>query len=110
MAAPATMVAFVQQEGIDIPFLSVDRDCQGSRYHTPTPLDVAPYVFDTDDLCAYYGPSTAATWLCGTCAANLRVFFNLMRATDGDVPWRVRREFGNGIRRIGKMMWGVHDA
>jgi hypothetical protein len=105
------MLALVRDGKIDIPFLCVERECEGSRYHTPTPLEVAPYLFHVDDIAAYYGPSTSdATWLCGTCAANLRVFFGLMRGTDGSMPWEVQREFGNGIRRIGKMMWRAADA
>lgn len=88
MGAPPSMLALAQRVGVD---LSAEHDCEGSRYHTPTPLRVT---------------REGDVWLCGTCAANLRLFALLMAATGGEMPWEVQREFGNGIRRIGKQVWG----
>jgi hypothetical protein len=90
-----------------------EQECEGSRYHSPTPLYVRRWrcwyasglVVEAD------GEShDDDVWLCGTCAHNLRLFMQLMTATNGEMSWETRREFGNEIRRIAKQMWGVAHA
>lgn len=68
--------------------------CMGSKFHSPTPLVVG--VVDV---------AGQRLSLCSTCHANIEVFVSLMRATDGTLPWAVRREFGNKIRTLGMKSW-----
>jgi hypothetical protein len=77
--------------------------CEGSKFHSPTPLvctkvDLRDLVDNTEAL-------SDVVWLCGVCAANLRIFVRLMVATEGDLEWEVRREFGNRIRDLGMKVW-----
>ena len=49
--------------------------------------------------------------LCGTCADNLTTYRVLMAASNGRLPWEIRREFGNLIRALGTSAWeheGTH--
>ena len=70
--------------------LALGRECVGAKFHSPTPLilnevEVAP---------------GQVVWLCGTCQANLEVLQHLLVQNDGDLPWPVRREFGNRVRAL----------
>lgn len=76
--------------------LALDRECAGAKFHSPTPLVLHEVEVGGDPVL-----------LCGTCAANLRVLQHLLVQTDGDLPWTVRREFGNLIRAIALRGWQV---
>jgi len=39
-------------------------------------------------------------YLCGTCADNVNVLLALLNGHDGDVPWPVKRCFGNLVRNV----------
>lgn len=69
-------------------------ECEGSRFHSPTPLLV--YVEEV---------AGTTVRLCGNCRDNLGVFSTLMNASNGSLPWEVRREFGNSIRDLGMRAW-----
>ena len=76
------------------------RTCVGSKYHSPTPLKVEDYEVGGKMI-----P------LCGTCADNLTTYRVLMAASNGRLPWEIRREFGNLIRALGTSAWeheGTH--
>lgn len=114
MTAPPAMLALARSLdlGSFSDRLAEAQKCDGSRYHTPTPLLIDRYRYAGG---GHVYPITAALQdgdvrLCGTCAENLRVFLQLMVATSGDMPWEAQREFGNSIRRIGKLMWRGMDA
>ena len=70
------------------------RPCQGSKFHSPTPL-----------LTQRIKVGPTEVHLCGVCQDNLQVFVALMKATDGDLDWVVRREFGNMLRALGMKAW-----
>lgn len=81
--------------------------CEGAKFHSPQPLvlrNVSLNPFDPTD-----GDIDAL--LCGTCADNLGVLQELFVKMDGDVPWPLRREFGNQIRALAERGWkAVSDA
>lgn len=77
---------------------ATDVECEGAKFHSPTPLTVED-VF----LCPDTNGPTAT--LCPTCAANLRVLTSLLVKTSGDLPWPVRREFGNQLRALAEKGW-----
>lgn len=66
------------------------QSCAGAKFHSPRPLLLHKVVL-SDDRTAQ---------LCGVCRDNLRVLNELVNASDGELPWRVRREFGNQLRSL----------
>lgn len=74
-------------------------ECQGSKFHSPTPLTVTQ-VEVAGEMVA----------LCGTCQANLAVFQQLMTDSNGTLAWEIRREFGNRIRVLGMKDWAYRSA
>lgn len=86
-------------------------DCEGSRFHSPTPM-VTKMVRLIPDA---WSPMASAqhsprVYLCGTCADNLTVLQQIIAAHRGQVPWKVRREFGNTIRALGERGWSLFLA
>lgn len=73
-------------------FLNDELECQGAKYHSPTPLHVREVNIGGKKV-----P------LCGTCQDNLNVYQELKKRTPDGVPWKVRREFGNRLRQIGEV-------
>lgn len=71
--------------------LSKDQPCEGAKFHSPVPLLVRPRPL----------PNGETIFLCGTCGDTLTVFGQLLTQNEGELPWEVRREFGNRIRAIG---------
>lgn len=82
--------------------------CEGSKFHTPTPMVVDSYPL----VPATWGPlrvlPSQTVWLCGTCRDNLTLLQQIWVSLDGDVPWLVRREFGNTIRALTQQAWAQH--
>lgn len=77
--------------------LSLDRVCTGAKFHSPTPLILHEVKI---------GPEPEqVVWLCGTCSDNLSVLRHLLTESGGDLPWALRREFGNMIRAIALREW-----
>lgn len=74
--------------------LAYDRECAGAKFHSPTPLLLHEVDLGEDSV-----------WLCGTCCSNLSVLRHLLDTHEGDLPWTVRREFGNLIRAIALRSW-----
>lgn len=108
------MLALIENVGgVDVSgVLAEYQDCQGSKYHTPNPLILRCYVVRWEQgsgrrtkLQPCEDSDQDFVWLCGTCASNLDIFLSLMDATDGNVPWETRREFGNLIRSLGLDRW-----
>lgn len=90
--------------------------CDGSKYHSPTPL-VVDDVWLSAVVSEAIGagtpdeqPAEKPVWLCGTCKDNLRVFVLLMHASSGSLSWQVRREFGNKIRDLGVLAWDMYGG
>lgn len=86
-----------------------DQQCEGAKFHSPTPLFVhdvrlVPYNW-LHELHINPGVAPAAVWLCGTCKDNLAILQQIYKATNGDVPWPVRREFGNELRALAQKGW-----
>lgn len=86
--------------------------CEGSKFHSPTPLFVDPFVtlIPTQwsaQASAQLSPRVA---LCGTCKDNLAILQQIMLACGGEVPWQVRREFGNSIRALADKGWRLYSS
>ena len=86
--------------------------CEGSKFHSPTPMVTKPYWMSGAVEYALDGTHAKkigdAVPLCGTCSSNLTVILRLMAATDGGLPWEVRREFGNTIRALADRAWSYY--
>lgn len=90
---PGEVLALVKDTpSAELPgLLAETHGCQGAKFHSPRPMVVHPFRVD--------GPSgERVIHLCGTCEDNVRLLTALMRATE--VPWRVRRCFGNQVRNV----------
>lgn len=89
---------------------SDDAECEGSKFHSPTPLFVAPVALIPAEWSAranaQFSPRVV---LCGTCRDNLAILQQILLATDGDIPWQVRREFGNTIRALADKGWRLYS-
>lgn len=88
-----------------------DHPCEGAAFHSPRPLFTkstslvladwwgerpmrdAPWVFAPD------------AWLCGTCRDNMTILLQMLHATDGELDWAIRREFGNNLRALAMKGW-----
>lgn len=75
--------------------------CEGADHHSPIPLTIGavslnPFDVDDDEMCAS---------LCPTCEANMHLLQALLVRTNGELPWIVRREFGNGVRVLAMKGW-----
>lgn len=87
-----------------------DTDCEGAKFHSPRPLFVinTPLVLEEwwpeDSEHAYWAWAPRAG-LCGTCRDNLNILLQMLYATDGDLDWAIRREFGNTLRALAKRGW-----
>ena len=78
-----------------------DRPCEGSKFHSPTPLLTSGVDLAASDLrLPEKGKPKDPVWLCGVCSDNLGVFLQL--AESHDFPWEVQRQFGNKIRGLAK--------
>lgn len=87
--SPAIAVALARTAESTLPGESSDgADCEGAKFHSPTPLRV--HLVDLGQ----------GRWvrLCGTCRDNAAVLLLLEQLGADDVPWR--RGFGNQLRRL----------
>lgn len=66
-----------------------DRSCEGAKFHSPSPL-----LLHDVEL-----PSGRRARLCGSCRDNL-VVLQRLHQVEPDLPWEVRREFGNRLRAL----------
>lgn len=92
-----------------------DTECEGAHFHSPRPMFVhdvrlVPYEWLTEHG-INPGVVTLRAWLCGTCQDNISILQQVLKANGGSVPWEVRREFGNTIRRLAVQGWlAYHQA
>jgi hypothetical protein len=104
MAFPARVAKALRDAGIDVPkqgwFASDGTLCEGAKFHSPTPL-----VLRDVSLIPGSSPVDLTAVLCATCADNLSVLQQLLVANDGELPWPVRREFGNQLRALAFQGW-----
>lgn len=77
--------------------------CVGAKYHSPTPLVVHEVPLNPAD------PESEVVTLCGSCRDNLAIHQYLLERSDGELPWAVRREFGNLIRATGEKAWAARN-
>lgn len=68
--------------------LAYERGCEGSKFHSPTPLILHEVTLTSGRI----------VMLCGTCKDNYAVV-TLLLDRDKD-SWPVRRQFGNVIRAL----------
>lgn len=64
-------------------------ECEGAKFHSPGPL----VLFEV-------ATPERTVRLCGTCRANYFVLRALLAHHGGELPWPVRREFGNRLRAL----------
>lgn len=67
-----------------------EHECQGSKFHSPRPMVVHPFPMP-------HVPGEMI-YLCGTCSDNVRLLLAL--ESQGEVPWTVKRCFGNLVRAV----------
>lgn len=79
--------------------------CEGAAFHSPTPLTVVECWITPEPMSEAKNTKRFKVMLCPTCAANLRVLQSLLVASEGELPWVVRREFGNVLRGIALRGW-----
>ena len=82
--------------------------CEGSKFHTPTPMFVDAVPLVPLSWCPSLSLQNETVWLCGVCRDNLSILQQIWISLDGDVPWLVRREFGNAIRALAQQAWAKH--
>jgi hypothetical protein len=70
--------------------------CQGAKFHSPRPLVVRSYE-------TYDG---GVIHLCPVCRDNIDMYDYLIGCYKGDLPWPVRREFGNVLREAARRLLG----
>lgn len=87
---------------------SRDQDCAGAMYHTPRPLVLIQCLLVPLDWLGDIGGEKV--WLCGTCRENLEVYQALLWEYHGELPWTLKREFGNMIRALGDRSWDQYQA
>jgi hypothetical protein len=88
--------------------------CQGSKFHSPTPLLVRPIYLS--DLVILVADSVInapplhedKVFLCATCEDNIAVYVTIKWAYDGMVPKKIKRDFGNIIHDLGDRAWEYH--
>lgn len=93
----------------------VDTDCEGAKFHSPRPLFTqhTPLVLrewwpeahaeDSDGIGHWVWAPKAS--LCGTCRDNLNILLQMLYATNGDLDWSIRREYGNVLRGLAMRGW-----
>lgn len=93
---PGPVLALIATSpGLELPGIAAnEHECQGSKFHSPRPMVVHPFPMPQNPEEKIY--------LCGTCADNARLL--LAFASQGEVPWTVKRCFGNLIRAVATAM------
>lgn len=87
-----------------------DSRCEGAAFHSPRPLFtkhvmlVKPEWFGPEPQFAYWTMAPRAS-LCGVCRDNLDILLQMLHATDGQLDWPIRREYGNDLRRLALRGW-----
>lgn len=64
--------------------------CQGARFHSPTPRLL-------HEVTLYDGEKVL---VCGTCRDNYAVLAHVGDRWGWELPWELRREFGNDLRAL----------
>lgn len=87
-----------------------DRECEGAKHHSPRPLTVKDTSLVRREWWHEDYPSpiwlnAPRAYLCGTCRGNLSILLQMLHHAEGDLPWEVRREFGNDIRALATKGW-----
>lgn len=99
---PERIASALDESEITVPkqgWFARESECVGARFHSPTPLVLRDVWLSPDE------GAGESVLLCGTCADNLGVLQALLVKHDGEVPWPVRREFGNLVRALALRGW-----
>jgi hypothetical protein len=70
--------------------LANEHECQGSKFHSPRPMIVHPLPMP-------HSPGEMI-YLCGTCRDNVLLLLDLQK--EEEMPWPVKRCFGNLVRAL----------
>jgi hypothetical protein len=73
--------------------------CQGAKFHSPRPLVVRAY--ETRD--------GGVIHLCPVCKDNIDLYDYLIGLYHDELPWPIRREFGNVLREAAKRLFADAD-
>lgn len=87
-----------------------DIQCQGAAFHSPTPLTMVDTWITPESLSSASDAEDLIVQLCPTCAGNLDVLKALLLATNGELPWVVRRAFGNKVRALAQRGWARYQV
>jgi hypothetical protein len=93
---PGEVIGLIKEtSSIILPGLPTDQhECQGAKFHSPRPMIVQSFEISRST------GQDEIVYLCGTCTDNVKVLLALLRARNGDVPWTVKRCFGNLVRGV----------
>lgn len=85
-------------------------ECEGSIFHSPRPLFTDWYRLAKREWWPADYPVAAWAFaptanLCGTCRDNVDILLQMLHATNGDLDWAIRREFGNTLRALATKGW-----
>lgn len=69
---------------------AAQHECKGAKFHSPRPMLLHAFEVEGQE----------AVYLCGTCADNVQLLTVLMREYQGNIPWSVKRCFGNLVRSV----------
>lgn len=110
MSMPPNTATMLRTGEWDLP--GDDHECEGAAFHSPRPLFTESTHLTLSEWfeTGFYSRKEAwqgspSAWLCGTCRDNLYVLLQMLHATDGDLGWPVRREFGNDLRALALRGW-----
>jgi len=111
MKFPATVAGALQDLGgneVLSGIVSTEADCEGAKFHSPTPLLIRKVTLVPTSWVD--GVILETVWLCGVCADNLEVLLYLLQSKEGELPWGIKREFGNLIRALAMRSWERYQA
>lgn len=109
MPAPQHTINLLIEQNIEAPGNFFTK-CEGSVHHSPTPMFVVSVPTIPSKWSELLSQRCDMVNLCGICRDNLAALQDILLATGGNVPWEVRRKFGNEIRRIGCDSWETYTA
>ena len=89
---------------------SDESPCEGAKFHSPRPMFTEHVSLVKREWWPEDHPYATWVWapkadLCGVCRDNLDILLQMLHATNGDLPWPVRREFGNVLRALAERGW-----
>jgi hypothetical protein len=89
---PGPVLGLVEQTpSITLPGVpTTEHECKGAKFHSPRPMLLHAFEVEGGE----------PVYLCGTCADNVQLLTALLEEHQGDIPWNVKRCFGNLVRSV----------